>query len=81
MDATRHALSGVLLALAVPVGVLVGVLLGLLLAVWYYLRVLWALGKLLGRGAGWVANLRARPRWPLDDRSAAPSLLALPPRR
>ena len=81
MDATRHALSGVLLALAVPVGVLVGVLLGLLLAVWYYLRVLLALGKLLGCAAGRLAKPLARTRWSLGDIPAAPATLALPPRR
>jgi hypothetical protein len=78
MDATRHALSGMLLALAVPVGVLVGVLLAVLLAVAYHLRLLWALGKLLGRAAGWVVSPLARQRWSLGD---SPAALALPPRR
>jgi len=72
MDATRHALSGILLVLAVPVGVLAGVVIGVLLAVWYYLRALWALGRLLGRGAGYIASLPVRARWPLDNSSAAP---------
>jgi len=81
MDATRHALSGMLLALAVPVGVLAGVLVALVLAVSYHVRALWALGKLLGRAAGCAAGLLSRQRWSLEERPAAPRVLALPPRR
>jgi hypothetical protein len=77
MDATRHALFGLLFALALPLGLVAGALLGLILAAVCYVRVLWALGKLLGRAAGRLA----RPRWSLDDLPAAPAVLALPPRR
>ena len=77
MDATRHALFGLLFALALPLGLLVGALIGLILAVVCYVRVLWALGKLLRRAVGTLLH----PRWSLDDLPAAPATLALPPRR
>jgi hypothetical protein len=81
MDATRHALSGMLLALAVPIGLVAGALIGLLLAVALHVRVLLALGKLLGCAAGRLAKPLARTRWSLGDIPAAPATLALPPRR
>jgi uncharacterized membrane protein len=81
MDPTRRALSGLLLAVAVPAGVAAAILLALVAAALLHLRVVWELGKLLARGVWAAAGLPRRERWPQPDASATPATRALPRRR
>jgi hypothetical protein len=70
-----------LLALALPIGLLAGVLIGLILAGVCYVRVMWALGKLLGYATSSLATRPRRAHWSLRESPVAPPVLALPPRR